>query len=115
MLRAVPEENESCAWYRDASNCCMAVTGNGTAFLLLLQLFKSNLNAALLLHSGNANDSPVPLHAEIFCSNWLILEKESYTLTAAHSGSCLQKNHVASELACGAGQARCRLDAHPGW
>lgn len=98
MLCTVPEENESCTWCKDASYCCMTVTRYRTEFLLLLQLFKSSLNTALLLHSEDANDGPAPLCEEIFRSSWLILERESYALTAAHSGSCLQKHHVAFEL-----------------
>lgn len=81
MLYAIPEENESCTWYRDASCCCVAVTRNETAVLLLLQLFKSSLNAALLLHSSNAYGGPVSFH-EISYSNWLILEKKSRRSTA---------------------------------
>lgn len=63
MLCAVPEENKSCTWYRDASYGC----DQECAFLLLLQLFKSSLTtvlfltAAMLIAKINYTLSLVPL------------------------------------------------------
>lgn len=60
---------------------------------------QEQLDYCAVLDSSNANDGPVPLHEETFCSDWLILEKECYTSIATHSGSCYQKHCVSSELA----------------
>lgn len=99
ILLLLPQKKTKAVPCRDPSHCCAAVTREGLpASLLLLQLSKGGLNTALLLHSRIANCSPMPLCEEIFHEKWLILERESYTSRAAHSGSHLQEQHIASEL-----------------